>query len=83
MKELLDIESSKDEMYHLQQSDNVLDKPFFHVIFTEEMEKADTFSRRLRKLEVRAEYLRPLIIHDFRAEDLYLVDMFPFFSLFT
>ena len=37
-------------MYHLRQSDGVLDKPFFHVISTGEMEKADTFSRRLREL---------------------------------
>lgn len=56
MEELLDIESPEDEMYHLRQSDGVLNKPFFHVISTGEMEKADTFSRRLRELGVRAGY---------------------------
>ena len=60
----------------------MLDKPFFHVIFIKEMKKVDTFSRRLRELEVRAEYLRPLIIHDFRTEGLYLVGMFLLLSLF-
>jgi len=83
MKELLKIESSKNEMYHLRQNESVLSKPFFHVVFIDEMEKADTFSRRLRKLRVRAGYLRPPIIHDFRAEGLYLVDRVLSFSSLT
>ena len=83
MEELLDIEPPEDEMYHLRQSDGVLDKPFFHVISTAEMEKADTFSRRLRELGVRAGYLRPPTIHDFRAEGLYLVGMLLLHSLST
>lgn len=83
MEELLDIKPPEDEMYHLRQSDGVLDKSFFHVISTGDMEKADTFSRRLRELGARAGYLRPPTIHDFRAEGLYLVGMFPLFSLST
>lgn len=76
MEELLAIEPPEDEMYHLRQHESVLDKPFFHVISTGEMEKADTFSRRLRELGVRAGYLRCPTIHDFRAEGLYLIDVF-------
>ena len=57
MEELLDIEPPENEMYHLQQRDDILDKPFFRVISTGEMEKADTFSRRLRELGIRAGYL--------------------------
>ena len=73
MEELLEIEPPENEMYHLRQNESVLGKPFFHVVSTGEMEKADTFSRRLRELGVRAGYLRPPTIHDFRAEGLYLV----------
>jgi len=73
MEELLKIESPKNEMYYLWQNESVLGKPFFHVVFIGEMEKVDTFSRRLRELRVRVGYLRPPIIHDFRAEGLYLV----------
>ncbi len=61
----------------------MLGKPFFHVVFTGEMEKADTFSRCLRELGVRAGYLRPFIIHDFRAEGLYLVGRVSSFPLLT
>ena len=57
--------------------DDILDKPFFYVICTGEMDKADTFSRCLRELGTRAGYLRPPTIHDFRAGGLYLVGMFP------
>ncbi|KAK3169331.1 hypothetical protein OEA41_008714 [Lepraria neglecta] len=74
MEELLEIEPPEDEMYHLRQNESVLSKPFFQVISNGEMEKADTFSRRLRELGVRAGYLRPPTIHDFRAEGLYLID---------
>jgi len=73
MEELLEIEPPENEMYHLRQNESVLGKPFFHVVSTGDMEKADTFSRRLRELGVRAGYLRPPTIHDFRAEGLYLV----------
>ncbi|KAL2050086.1 hypothetical protein ABVK25_009696 [Lepraria finkii] len=83
MEELFDIEPPEDKMYHLRQRDGVLDKPFFHVLSTGEMEKADTFSRRLRELGIRAGYLRPPTIHDFRAEGLYLVGIFPLSSLST
>ncbi len=83
MEELLEIEPPEDEMYHLRQNESVLGKPFFHVISNGEMEKADTFSRRLRELGVRAGYLRPPTIHDFRAEGLYLVGLFPLSSRFT
>jgi len=58
-------------------------KPFFYVISNGEIEKADIFSRRLRELGVRAGYLRPPTIHDFRVEGLYLVDLFLLSSLFT
>lgn len=73
------VDPPEDEIYHLRQSDSVLDKPFFHVISTGEMEKADICRRRLRELGVGARYLRPPTIHDFRAEGLYLVGMFPRF----
>lgn len=77
MEELLEIEPPDDEMYHLRQNESVLGKPFFQVISNGEMEKADTFSRRLRELGVRTGYLRLPTIHDFRAEGLYLIGMFP------
>ena len=83
MEELLEIEPPDDEMYHLRQNESVLGKPFFQVISNGEMEKADTFSRRLRELGVRAGYLRPPTIHDFRAEGLYLIGMFPPHSRIT
>jgi len=76
MEELLAIEPPENEMYHLRQHESVLDRPFFPVISTGEMEKADTFSRRLRELGIRAGYLRCPTIHDFRAEGLYLIGMF-------
>lgn len=80
MEELLEIEPPEEEMYHLQQNESVFGKPFFHVISNGEMEKADTFSRRLRELGIRAGYLRPPTIHDFRAEGLYLIGMSSRFS---
>lgn len=83
MEELLEIEPPKDEIYHLRQKDSVLGKPFFRVISTGEIEKADTFSRRLRELGIRAGYLRTPTIHDFRAEGLYLISAFFRFSRFT
>ncbi len=83
MEELLAIEPPEDEMYHLQQNENVLGTPFFSVISSGKMEKAETFSRRLRELGVRAGYLRPPTIHDFRAEGLYLVGMCPLFFFMT
>ena len=82
MKELLTIEPSENEMYHLRQHESVLDKPFFNVISIGEMEKVDIFSRRLRELSIRAGYPPCLIIHDFRAEGLYLIDMFLSSSFF-
>jgi len=69
MEELLDIDPPEDEMYHLRQSDGVLDKPFCEIISTGEMEEADTLSVGcLRELGVRAGYLRPATIYDFRSE---------------
>ncbi len=76
MKELLKIESLKNEMYHLRQNESVLDKLFFHVIFNKKMKKVNTFSKCLRKLRVHVEYLYFSIIHDFRAKSLYFVDLF-------
>ena len=58
MEELLDIEPFKDEMYDIWQGDSVHDKPFFRVVSTVEMEKADISCRRLRELRIRAGYLR-------------------------
>jgi len=77
MEELLAIEPSKDEMYCLQQSDRVHDKTFFQAISIGQMEKASTFSKRLRALGLCAGYLHPPTIHDFRAEGLYLIGMLP------
>lgn len=82
MKELLKIKSSKNEMYHLRQNESVLNKSFFHVIFIDEMKKIDIFSKRLRELDIRARYLRCSTIHDFRAKNLYLVNIFLSFSSF-
>lgn len=79
IEELLDIEPPEDEIYYLRQSDGVLDKLFFYIISIGDIEKADIFSRRLRELGVRAGYLRPPTIYDFRAEGLYLVGKFPRF----
>ena len=59
IEELLEIEPPENEMYYLRQNKSVLGKPFFYVVSTGEIEKADTFSRRLRELGVRAGYLRP------------------------
>ena len=83
IEELLEIEPREDEMYHLRQNESVLSKPFFQVISNRETEKADTFSRRLRELGVRAGYLRPPTIYDFRAEGLYLIGIFLLFPRFT
>ncbi len=47
------------------------------------MEKADTFSRRLRELGIHAGYLRPPTIHDFRVEGLYIVGIFLRFSRYV
>lgn len=80
IEELLDIKAPEIEIYYLRQSNNILDKPFFHLISTGEMEKADTLGRRLRELGVRAGYPRTPTIYDFRAEGLYLVGMFPWIS---
>lgn len=83
IEELLEIEPPKDEIYYLRQKDSVLSKPFFYIISTGEIEKADTFSRRLRELGIRAGYLRTPTICDFRAESLYLISAFFRFSRFT
>ena len=76
MEKLLKIEPSKNEIYYPRYNESVLSKPFFHVIFTEKIKKADIFSKRLKKLKVRAGYLRPLTIYDFKIEGLYFVDIF-------
>ncbi len=68
IEELLEIEPPENETYLLRQNESVLGKPFFYVVSTGETEKADTFSRRLKELGVRAGYLWPPTIHDFRAE---------------
>lgn len=60
-------------MYHFRQNESVFDKFFFHVVFIDEMKKVDIFNKRLRKLRERIEYLRFLIIYDFRTKNLYLV----------
>lgn len=77
MEELLAIEPPNDEMYCLHQSDRVHGKPFFQAISTGQMEKASTFSKRLKALGLRAGYIHPPTIHDFRAEGLYLIGMLP------
>ncbi len=82
IEELLEIEPLEDEMYRLRQNNHILSKLFFHVLSTGESEKADTFSRRPRELGFRAGYLRPLTVHDFRSEDLYLSGMSLLFSRF-
>ena len=76
-EELLDIDPPNGEMHHLHLNESILDRPFFQVASTGEIEKADTFSRRLRELGLRTGYLRPPTIHDFRAEGLFLVGMLP------
>ncbi|KAL2041983.1 hypothetical protein N7G274_005171 [Stereocaulon virgatum] len=75
MEELLEIEPPENEMYHLRQNEKCAQQALFSTSSPPaRWKKADTFSRRLRELGVRAGYLRPPTIHDFRAEGLYLVD---------
>lgn len=57
----------------------MFNKPFFYVVFTGEIKKADTFNKCLKKLKMRAEYLRFFIIYNFKAENLYLVNKVLFF----
>jgi len=45
------------------------------------IEIATAFSGRLRLLGFRAGYPRPLIIHNFRAEGLYWIDLYTTFLL--
>ena len=56
-KELLNIDSLSEEMHHLRLNEDILDRSFFQVTFIEEIEKINTFSRRLRELNLRTEYL--------------------------
>lgn len=74
-EELLEIEPPDEEMYHLQFREEMLDKAFFDVS-TGTIQKANTFSKRLRDLGFRAGYVRPPTVHDFRAEGLYVIGMF-------
>ena len=83
MKKLLKIKLLKNEMYYLQQNESVLSKFFFYIVFTDEMKKADIFSRHLRKLKVYAEYLQLLTIYDFRMKNLYLINRVSLSSLLT
>lgn len=70
MEKLLVIELLEDEMRML------IGKPFSQLSPNGGMEKADTLSRRLRELRVRAEHLHPPTIYDCSAEGLYLICMF-------
>jgi hypothetical protein len=73
VEELLDIPPPpKKEMYHLDWAPYMLDRPFYDSL-TCEIEKANSFSSRLRALGHRAGYLNPTTIHDFRAEGLHLI----------
>ena len=85
IEELLAIEPPEDKIYYFRQYGSILNKPFFYMISTGEIEKADTFSRRLRELGIRTGYLRCPTIYDFRAEGLYLIGIFlpspPFISI--
>ena len=67
IEELLAIEPPKDGMRHLRFAKKLLDTPFFQGpdgrILT-----AGAFAHRLKNLGLRAGYLKPPVIHDFRAE---------------
>ncbi|KAK0735962.1 hypothetical protein B0T21DRAFT_288972, partial [Apiosordaria backusii] len=75
IEDLLNIQLLKGEIIHLQWKESVLDLPFFKSMsakgMPEKIEIATTFNKRFRLLGFRARYLRPPIIHDFKAEGLY------------
>lgn len=77
IEDLLDLEPEDDEMLHLQWKESILDRPFFKTMSSRrgegKIELAGTLSKRLHDLGVRAGYMRPPTVHDFRAEGLYWI----------
>jgi hypothetical protein len=77
IEDLLALEPEDDEMLHLQWKESILNQPFFKTMSLRrgegKIEKAGTLSKRLHDLGVRAGYMRPPTVHDFRAEGLYWI----------
>jgi hypothetical protein len=76
-EELLGIVPPEGEMLHLHWKEELLETPFFISESTERIETAGAFSKRLRSLGLRAGYPEPARNHDFRAEGLYWMSMYP------
>ncbi|KAK2038166.1 hypothetical protein LZ31DRAFT_132679 [Colletotrichum somersetense] len=79
LAELLAIEPTDGEMLQLRWKDDILDQPLFKSTSskrtTGKIETANAFGRRLRALGFRTGYIRPPILHDFRAEGLYWIEI--------
>jgi hypothetical protein len=83
LEQLLDIEApDEEEMYRLEWDPRVLDTPLYQRR-DGGIDSARVFSQRIRDLGIRAGYARPPTIHDFRAEGLHQIGMFPHVSPFT
>ncbi|KAL2273120.1 hypothetical protein FJTKL_04930 [Diaporthe vaccinii] len=80
IEDLLALEPVEGAMLHLQWKDSVLEQPFFKTLSSRraqgKIETAGALSKRLRALGLRAGYINPPTIHDFRAEGLYWIDQF-------
>ena len=77
IKQLLNIVPLKGEMLYLQWEESMLNTPFFKSMSArQKIEKVNAFSFCLRALGICMGYPRPPIIHDFRVEGLYWIDMY-------
>lgn len=81
VEELLSIVPPESEMLQLYWKEDLLDTPFFKSQSAqnseEKIEIAAAFGKRLRALGFSAGYLKPPTVHDFRAEGLYWIGMYP------
>ncbi|KAK1948909.1 hypothetical protein LY78DRAFT_664638 [Colletotrichum sublineola] len=77
LTELLAIEPSDGKMLQLRWNDCMLNQPLFKSMSSKraarKIKTANAFSRRLRALGLRAGYIRPPTVHNFRAEGLYWI----------
>jgi hypothetical protein len=74
MDALLDLEPPE-ETYQLEWDPSILNMPFFQRS-NGEIDTAGVHSNRLRNLGLRYGYAVPPINHDFRAEDLNVINTF-------
>jgi hypothetical protein len=73
MESLLELEPpAGDEMYEVEWDPSILNEPFFQK-GSGDIDTASVYSRRLRDLGFRANYIVPPTNHDFRAEGLHLI----------